>query len=260
MITRLLSSALIAMALLGSIAATPAANAADTRCYELRIYHTAPGKLDDLHQRFRNHTLPLLQKHGITSVGYWTPLQNNEDTRLFFMLSYENKAAREAAWKTFMADPDWQAAQKASEANGALVQKVENFFLGATDYSPAIQVGPGAARRVFEFRDYTASPGNLGKLNDRFRNHTLALFNKHGMTNWGYWNPLAGEPGCDNRLVYMITHATTDAAAASFKAFGQDPGWKSALEDSQKSAGGSLTAQGGVKSTFLVPTDYSPTR
>lgn len=259
MFSRLLLSGLATLALVGSLASS-SARAADTRCYELRIYHTAPGKLDDLHQRFRNHTLRLLEKHGITSVGYWVPLQNNEDPRLFFMLSYASKDAREAAWKTFMADPDWQAAQKASEANGPLVQKVENYFLGATDYSPAIQVGPGAARRVFEFRDYTATPGNLGRLNARFRDHTLALFAKHGMTNWGYWNPLPGEPNCDNRLVYLITHASTDAAAASFKAFGQDPGWKSARESSEKDAGGSLTVQGGVKSTFLVPTDYSPTR
>lgn len=239
---------------------TATAAAADTACYELRIYHTAPGKLDDLHQRFRNHTLRLFEKHGITSIGYWVPIQNTEDTRLFFLLRYASKAAREEAWKKFMADPDWQAAYKASEANGPLVTKAENYFLGATDYSPAIKPGPGSGPRVFEFRDYTASPGNLGRLNARFRDHTVALFAKHGMTNWGYWNPLAGEPGADNRLVYLLAHASQDAAKASFKAFGEDPGWKSAREASEKDAGGSLTVSGGVKSTFLTPTDYSPTR
>ena len=236
------------------------ASAADTKCYELRIYHTAPGKLDDLHQRFRNHTLSLFQKHGITSVGYWVPLQNNEDTRLFFLLSYPSKDAREGSWKAFMDDPAWQAAYKASEEKGPLVQKVENYFLGATDYSPEVVIGAGKQRRVFELRDYTASPGNLGHLNARFRDHTVKLFAEHGMHNYGYWNPMKGEPGSDNRLIYLLTHATTDAAKESFKNFGGDPRWKAAREASEKAGGGSLTAPGGVKSTFLVPTDYSPTR
>jgi hypothetical protein len=262
MFSRLISTALVLVACLAplGLASAAAAAAADTRCYELRIYHASPGKLDDLHQRFRNHALRFLDKHGITSVGYWTPLQNGEDPRVFFMLSYESKAAREVAWKKLMEDPDWQTAFKASEAKGPLVQKVENFFLGATDYSPAIVVGAGAGRRVFELRDYTTTPGNLPRLNARFRDHTVTLFARHGMTNWGYWTPLAGEAGSDNRLIYLLAHATTDAAAASFKAFGQDPEWKSAREASEKDAGGSLTAPGGVKSTFLVPTDYSPTR
>ncbi|MBL9126109.1 MAG: NIPSNAP family protein [Verrucomicrobiales bacterium] len=263
MFTRLLLAATAALCL-GTFVSAPAVAAAsapaDTRCYELRIYHTAPGKLDDLHQRFRNHTLALFEKHRIQSLGYWVPIQNTEDTRLFFLLSYPSRADRDASWKAFMDDPAWQAAYKASEANGPLVVKVEQMFLSATDYSPAIQTGTAKARRVFEFRDYTASPGNLGHLNARFRDHTVELFAKHGMQNWGYWTPMAGEPGADNRLVYLLGHASTDAAKASFAAFGQDPRWKTAREASEKAGGGSLTAPGGVKSTFLAATDYSPTR
>lgn len=258
MLTRLLFAALAAAAFLGFTA--PKAEAADTRCFELRVYHTAPGKLDDLHQRFRNHTLELFKKHGIESLGYWVPLQNTEDTRLYFLLAYPSRDAREASWKAFMADPDWQAAYKASEANGALVQKVDQFFLSATDYSPEIKAGAGTERRVFELRDYTATPGKLPNLNARFRDHTLQLFAKHGMVNWGYWNPMTGESGADNRLLYLLAHKSTEAAKASFGTFGQDPNWKTAREASEKEAGGSLTIQGGVKSTFLAPTDYSPTR
>lgn len=238
----------------------PTLGAADSRCYELRVYHAAPGKLDELHQRFRNHTLRLFEKHGIRSIGYWVPVLNQEDPRLFFLLSYPSREAREASWKQFMADPEWQEAYKASEANGTLVKKAENFFLSATDYSPAIRIGVSRTPRVFEFRDYTASPGNLDRLNARFRDHTVRLFARHGIRNYGYWTPMKGEAGSDNRLVYLVWHASTDAAKASFAAFGQDPKWKAAREASEKDAGGSLTAPGGVKSTFLVATDYSPTR
>lgn len=251
-------SALAAGSVLGF--APVGAGGADSRCYELRIYHAAPGKLDDLHQRFRNHTLQLFERHGIKSIGYWVPLQNQTEPKLYFLLSYPNREAREASWKAFVADPDWQAAYRASEANGTLVTKSENFFLATTDYSPAIRTGISRDRRVFEFRDYTASPGNLDHLHARFRNHTVKLFSKHGMKHFGYWTPMAGEPGSDNRLVYLLSHATTDAAKASFEAFVADPRWKTARENSELAAGGSLTAPGGVKSTFLVATDYSPTR
>ncbi len=261
MTTRLLAMIGLAGLLAGTVASTtPSAAAADSRCYELRIYHVAPGKLDDLHQRFRNHAVPLLERHGVDALGFWVPLYNSEDTRVVFLLAHRNQEAREAAWKAFGADADWQAAYKTSEANGPLVLKADVVLLGATDYSPRIEAGAADGRRVFELRDYTASPGNLGHLNARFRDHTVELFAHHGMKNWGYWNPLAGQPGHDNRLVYLITHASADAAKASFKAFGEDPKWKAAREASEKTAGGSLTVQGGVKSTFLVPTDYSPTR
>lgn len=257
MTTRILVAA-AALTLAG--ASIQPAEAADTRCYEMRIYHAAPGKLDDLHQRFRNHTLRLFEKHGIQNVGYWVPIQNNEDPRLIFVLSYPDRAAREASWKAFIADPDWQAAAKASEEKGTLVQRVENYFLAATDYSPAIKPEVSAKPRVFELRDYTASTGNLDRLNARFRDHTARLFASHGMHNFGYWTPMKGEAGDDTRLIYLLSHASTDAAKASFAAFGQDPAWKAAREASEKDAGGSLTAPGGVKSTFLVATDYSPTR
>ncbi len=237
-----------------------AAAASDARCFELRIYHAAPGKLDDLHERFRNHTIRLFERHGIQSVGYWVPVQNQENPRLFFILSYPDRAAREASWKAFMADPEWQKVHRESEANGTLVTKVENFFLGCTDYSPAIGPSVSPEPRVFELRDYTASAGNLGRLNARFRDHTVRLFEKHGMRNIAYWTPLEGEPGSEDRLIYLISHRSTDAARRSFAAFGQDPEWREARAASERDAGGSLTAPGGVKSTFLVATDYSPIR
>lgn len=243
-----------------ALAFAAGASAADTRCYELRIYHTHPGKLDDLHQRFRNHTLGLFARHGITSLGYWVPVQNAADPRLFFLLSYTSREAREAAWKAFLADPEWQAAFQESHKNGDLVAKVENHFLRTTDYSPRVRPAVGREPRVFEYRDYTASPGNLDRLHARFRDHTVKLFSRHGMSHWGYFTPLAGEPGADDKLVYFLWHANTDAAKNSFDAFRQDPKWLAARGASEQAAGGSLTAPGGVLSTMLVATDYSPTR
>jgi hypothetical protein len=226
--------------------------------YEMRVYYAMPGKLDALHARFKNHTLRLFEKHGLTNVGYFTPL-DNKDNKLVYFISAPSKAARDKSFKEFATDADWQKAVKESEKDGKLVNKVESRFLSATDYSPALKVEKGKEERVFELRTYTATNGNLGLLNDRFKDFTLKLFEKHGMTNIVYWNLLKGEKDADKMLVYLLAHKSKDEAAKSFAAFGMDPEWVAARKASEQKAGGSLTeAKGGVKSEFLRPTEYSP--
>ena len=121
-------------------AALPAADktgAANGRYFEQRTYHAAPGKLEALHARFRDHTLRLFKKHGIESIAYWTPADGDaaKDT-LVFLLAYPSKEAREASWKAFANDPEWKKAHAESEANGPLVEKVDQLFMTPTDYSP----------------------------------------------------------------------------------------------------------------------------
>jgi hypothetical protein len=222
--------------------------------YEMRTYFAAPGKLDDLSARFRNHTLQFFSKHGMMNIGYWIPVDNPEN-KLIYVLAYPSKEARDSSWKAFSADPGWQAAAKASEANGKLVTKVESLYLQTTDYSPNIKLenkGP----RIFELRTYTASPGNLGNLHDRFRNHTLKLFEKHGITNIAYWGPSETNKEPNNFMIYIIAHKDKATADASWKAFREDPIWVKAKGASEVKGGGSLTTE--VKSVFMTPTDYSP--
>ena len=234
----------------------------DTRCFEMRTYFAAPGKLDDLLARFRDHTVKLFEKHGITNIGYWVPVENTAN-KLVYVIAFPNREAREGAdgsWKAFAKDPEWQSAQKASEANGKLVAKVESVFLNATDFSPAIKPSVGNGPRVFELRTYTTTPGNLGRLQARFRDHTVALFEKHGMTNLFYWTPMADQKNADSTLMYLLAHKDADAAKASFTAFRADPVWVAAKDASEKEGGGSLTVPDGVKSEFLKATDFSPTK
>jgi hypothetical protein len=238
---------------------TPKPAAKDPRVFELRIYYAAPGKLDALNARFRNHTTKLFEKHGMTNIGYWVPVDNPEN-KLIYLLAFPSVAAQQASWKAFLADPAWQKVYKESEAGGKLVARIEPLLLSATDYSPAIKPGKAPAERVFELRVYTTPPGKLDALNARFRDHTVKLFEKHGMTNIGYWVPLAGQKGAGTTLVYLLAHKSVDAAKASFEAFRKDPAWTKALKESEAKAGGPLTVKDGVKSTFVKPTDYSPLR
>jgi hypothetical protein len=238
-----------------------AADKADTRCFEMRIYYAAPGKLDDLNARFRNHTVKLFAKHGMENIGYWTPVDNQEN-KLIYVLAFPSRAARDKSFKDFGADPEWKEVAKRTEANGRLVSKIESRFMDAVDYSPAIKPASAAAERVFELREYTASAGNLAALDARFRDHTIGLFTKHGMEHFGYWHLTPPQKNCENQLIYLLAHKSREAAAESFKAFRNDPAWTKAKEESEKKAGGSLTEGGmaGVKSTFLKPTDYSATK
>lgn len=230
----------------------------DSRVFELRVYYAAEGKLDALHARFRDHTTKLFEKHGMTNIGYWMPLENPE-RKLYYFLAYPSREAREKAWQAFSADPEWQKAYKASEVDGKLVDKAEVSFLQATDYSPTIEARE-AGPRVFELRTYTTTPGNLDALHARFREHTTKLFEKHGMTNVAYWAPMKDQPGADNTLIYILAHASPEAAKASFDAFRKDPDWVAARAASEQKAGGSLTTPDGVQSLFMQATDYSPIR
>jgi len=229
------------------------------RCFELRIYYAAEGKLDALHTRFRDHTMKLFERHGMTNVAYWVPVENPE-RRLVYLLSYPDLAAREASWKAFQADPEWVAAKAASETSGTLVAKVENRFLGATDFSPEMKLPATGAPHFFEMRTYTATAGNLPRLLERFRKHTVSLFSKHGMKHFGYFTPLPGQPGAEDTLVYFLAHASAEAQAASFDAFRNDPEWVKVKADSETAAGGSLTVPDGVKSVLMLATDYSPVK
>jgi hypothetical protein len=109
------------------------------RLLELRTYYAMPGKLEDIHKRFRDHTLRIFAKHGMTVVGFWGPVykKDGSENRLVYMLSFKDRADRDAKWKAFSGDPEWQKVQKDSEANGKLVEKVDSVFLYDTDYAPA---------------------------------------------------------------------------------------------------------------------------
>jgi len=111
--------------------------AKDSRTFELRTYYANPGMLEELHARFRNHTIALFKKHGMTIVGFWAPTApvDAAANTLVYVLAYPSDEAKAAAWKGFESDPEWVAARDASERNGKLVAKVESVTMKATDYS-----------------------------------------------------------------------------------------------------------------------------
>ncbi|MBY0525235.1 MAG: NIPSNAP family protein [Gemmataceae bacterium] len=103
----------------------------------MRTYYAAPGKMDALHARFRDHTNKLFVKHGITLIGFWSPTDAKEaQQKMIYVLAYPSREAADKSWKAFREDADWIAAKNASEKDGKLVDKVDSIFLNPTDYSP----------------------------------------------------------------------------------------------------------------------------
>ena len=125
-------------------------------------------------------------------------------------------------------------------------------FAAGSWHGPAV-VEAQNANRVFELRTYTAPEGKLPNLNARFRDHTMRIFEKHGMKSVGYWVP-QDAPTKDNTLIYIISHESRDAAKKNWAAFGADPEWQKVAKESQMD--GKIVA--GITSVYMDPTDYSP--
>jgi hypothetical protein len=120
--------------------ATTAASAnanLEGRVFEIRTYTTEEGKLDALNARFRDHTMEIFKKHGMTSIGYWTPQDAPfAPNTLIYILAHPSREAAKKNWEEFGKDPEWQKVRAESEANGKIVSKVESVFADPTDYSP----------------------------------------------------------------------------------------------------------------------------
>ena len=103
---------------------------------------------------------------------------------------------------------------------------------------------------VYELRTYTTHEGRLPALHKRFREHTMKIFESHGMKNIVYWTPAEKK----DTLVYVISHKSKKAADASWTAFRNDPAWKATYKASI--ADGKIVKK--VEKQFLTATDYSP--
>jgi hypothetical protein len=119
-------------------AAVASSAAKDSRCFEMRTYHAAPGKFEAMHARFRDHTCALFKKHGMELIGFWVPTDKDKGagSSLIYILAHKNREEAKKSWAAFGSDPEWKRAKAESEASGKLVEKTESVFLSATDYSP----------------------------------------------------------------------------------------------------------------------------
>jgi hypothetical protein len=174
-------------------------------------------------------------------------------------MGYKDRAARDSSWRAFAQDPAWQAVYAESQKDGSLTSKIENLFLSAADYSPALDLASPASPRFWELRTYTANPGKLEDIHNRFRNHTTRIFSRLGMTNYLYFRPVADQEAMTDKMVYILNYPSQAARTTMWQAFAQDPEWQKVSAESQIN-GQLLKSPGGVVSIQLMPTDYSPVK
>ena len=214
--------------------------------YEQRIYKAVPGKLGAINARFANHTIGFFEEFNIGMVGFWND-EIGASNQLTYILSFDSMADREEKWSAFGAHKPWLEVRAETEANGPLVAQVINSFMSLTPYSPQ----PSFKTTLQEKRVYEAMPGKLPDLHNRFSNHTMALFEKHGIENVAYWTE---DVGTSNRLVYMLGYDSVGDREKGWAAFGADPEWQKARAASEEN--GALVRVS--KHSILRLTDYSP--
>jgi hypothetical protein len=227
--------------------------AADGKVYELRTYYASPGKLDDLHARFRTHTVKLYERHGITSVGYWVPADNREN-KLVCLVAHPTEAARRTAWARLAADPEWIRVQRISERDGKLVDAIADKLLTPAEVTAlTATAAPDAEPRVFELRTYTTAPGKLSQLTAEVRVDGKRMSERTGATPVASWTPTAGQKGADTTLVALVAYQPVDRDRSLIS-----------MRSNLAAAATGIALVGGVEakepdlSVVLVPTDYSP--
>ena len=214
--------------------------------YELRMYHTVPGRLPALHDRFANHTMRLFKKHGIGMLGFWTD-EIGETNKLTYMVTFGNMAEREARQGALVADPEWNKVRAESVKDGPIVDRRYSRLMKPTPYSPEPQI----RSEIQELRIYQPMPEKLPDLHARFANLLSRYFKKYGMEEVGYWTD---EVGAGTELVYMLDYPNLEHREKSWAAFRADPERLKAVEESEKH--GPLVRV--ARSTILRSTHYSP--
>ena len=103
--------------------------------YELRVYHTMPGKLPALLNRFDTITLKIWERHGIQQAGFWTVAIGSSNQDLYYMLQWESLDDRARRFAGFQADPAWVSGRAETEKNGQIVASITNTILTPTSFS-----------------------------------------------------------------------------------------------------------------------------
>lgn len=121
--------------LAGGLFMSGASHAQSTpRVFELRTYTANEGKLNDLINRFRDHTVRIFAKHDMVSIGYWVP--KDTPNTLIYILAHPNREAANKNWDEFRKDPEWVTARTASEANGTILAKPpQSVYMDPTAFS-----------------------------------------------------------------------------------------------------------------------------
>jgi len=258
----MIASAVICASLATSLVAQEADEKRVGKLYELRFYTTHPGKLPDLHARFRDHTMQLFEKHGMENIIYWTVSEGTKEdgddkaNMLVYVIAHKDEAAKDASWKAFIADPEWKAVAAKSEQHGKILAKrPRSILMTETEFSPAdepVNKDSDAPARLWELRQYNDGPQRVPFTVDRFGSGEKEIFTKHGMQTVKFWT------ATDNSaFIYLLAHQNKAGADVAWKGFFGD--FREFMQKYRADHPNLPRGKGnGNEVRFLIPTDYSP--
>ncbi len=108
------------------------------RIFELRVYHSPTWKqLAALHQRFAGPEVRIFHRVGVHPILYTETAIGPNMPNLTYLIPFDSLAAREKAWDTFGADPEWIRVRKESiEQHGQISSVIQMTLFRAAPYSP----------------------------------------------------------------------------------------------------------------------------
>jgi len=220
--------------------------------FELRIYDVTAGKLAAVQERFRDAVEPIRQKHGITTLGYWTTSNANGD-KFIYLMTGKTKDELQAAEKKFGADPDFQAAYAASNAKyGKTVDKIVSLSLDPADAK--LEFTAEKTPRVFELRFYSVPKNKLAAYTARWRDHATRIYARHGLNSIGWWTAPSKEAAGEDTVICLLAGESVESIEKSIKSFHADEEWLRIEKETEQE--GKLRTE--VTAYKLIPTDFSP--
>lgn len=107
------------------------------RIFELRIYESHS---DRAHRKkvemFDVGETAIFKRTGLRPVFFGSTLVGARLPNLTYMLVFDDMAARDAAWRTFVSDPEWKKLSTTPGYTDAeIVTNITNFFLRPVGYS-----------------------------------------------------------------------------------------------------------------------------
>ena len=218
--------------------------------FEVRKYYANEGKLQDLLNRFQNHTLKLFEKAGMENIAYFVPVENT-DNSMTYILGYPDEKSRDLMWAEFGNDPEWKKAKSDSEVNGGLVKRVDQTFMVL---APHLNDTPKPVPSgVIQMRTYTLFEGKVENIQARFRDHTQDLFAKQDLRNYPYWMTVPKD-GSQPKLLYLLGAKDQASFDTGFQAFVKDPEWITVRDASE--ASGKIVEK--IDAVMFTTLPYSP--
>ncbi|HXT38449.1 MAG TPA: NIPSNAP family protein [Candidatus Angelobacter sp.] len=244
---------LLGVVVLSSVTGLRAAESAAAAYHELRLYTVTSNKLDGALERFRDTVEPLRRKHGIRTVGYWTAPGTTNGGTFAYLMAAASKEELQKQEQDFGADPQFKAGYAASnQKHGQTVDKIESLPL-TVDATAKFDFGASAKPRVFDLRIYSVPLGKLEAFRNRWRDHAVPIYERHGLHSIGWWVAERQDTNGHDQFVVLLAGESVEAIQKTIAAFHQDAEWQRVEKDTERE--GRLRSS--VTAYKLTPVDFS---